>query len=269
LGFAKRPLKFISGSVEVDGIDVYKMGYKSRARKIWGHKIGMIPQYSMNSLNPVIKIKKTIVDFMRFKIPGISEKKALNLAVSRFEEIGLEKDVIDRYPFELSGGMKQRTVIIISALLDPKVLIADEITTALDVSTQRRLIEFLNDLIKKGVIPSLIFISHDIATLNQLCDIFYVMYAGKIVEYGRREDIIYNALHPYTKLLIKTIPDIDPEIRKEKLKDIPGFPPDLRNPPKGCRFYERCSYATDICKKDPTLLEHKKGRFVSCWLYQK
>lgn len=268
-GYVNPPLKHVSGSVRVDGIDVYSMGLRRRSRKIWGTKISNIPQYSMNSLNPVVKIRTIIKDYMQSKIPGISAEKAIQVAKTRFKEIGLEENIVDRYAFELSGGMKQRAVIIISTLLNPVVLIADEPTTALDVSTQRLLLEFLFDLIKKSVIPSLIFISHDIATLNQISDYFYVMYAGEIVEQGKRDEIVNHALHPYTKLLINTIPTIVPELKRARLKDIPGFPPDLRDPPKGCRFYERCSIASETCRNKPPLVEISKGRFVRCWQIQK
>jgi peptide/nickel transport system ATP-binding protein len=266
IGYDKPPLRLVSGTVRVDELDIYSMKPKMRSRKIWGVKISRIPQYSMNSLNPVARIKTIVKDYYRSKFPGISEKKALERAAARFEEVGLERDILERYPFELSGGMKQRVVIILSTLIDPKCVIADEPTTALDVSTQRRLIEFMYTLVKKKIVASMIFFSHDIATLNQMCNYFYVMYAGQIVEYGKREDIINNPLHPYTKLLISAIPDIDPKIRENRLKDIPGFPPDLRDPPETCRFLERCPYAEDACKKRQSLID-KGGRKVRCRLF--
>ncbi|MGD0996511.1 MAG: ABC transporter ATP-binding protein [Candidatus Bathyarchaeia archaeon] len=269
-GYVVPPLNLISGSVTIDGLDIFSMSLRERSRKVWGVKIARIPQYSMNSLNPVSKINSIVIDFMKSKMPSISEKEALSKAKARFEEVKLSADILDRYPFELSGGMKQRVVVIVSSLLDPKVIIADEPTTALDVTIQRSLIEFFFFLIKKRVISSLLVISHDIATLNQICNYFYVMYAGEIVEYGKRDAIINDPLHPYTKALINTIPTIDSKIKERNLKDIPGFPPDLRYPLKGCRFHERCSYCNEQrCElEEPKLLEVKKGRFVRCWLYE-
>ena len=266
LGYNKPPLRLSSGSVKVDGVDIYSMGSKERSQKVWGTKISRVPQYSMNSLTPVDKIKKIVKDFMQSKNPGISERESASIARKQFEEVGLDADILERYSFELSGGMKQRAVIVISLLLNPSVLIADEPTTALDVSTQRRLIEFMYNLIKKGIIPSMIFISHDIATLKQICDYMCIMYAGEMVESGRMVDVINDPLHPYTKLLINTVPSISPETKKTKLKDIPGFPPDLREPIKGCRFYERCSSAKDVCKEKPPYAEAGRGRLVRCWL---
>ncbi|MEM1585741.1 MAG: ABC transporter ATP-binding protein [Candidatus Bathyarchaeia archaeon] len=269
LGYDKPPLKLISGKVLVDGLDIYSMNFKQRARKVWGIKISRIPQYSMNSLNPVLKIKTIIKDYVKSKFPRIPERKILEMARNRLEELGLNTDVLEQYPFELSGGMKQRVVIIISTLLNPKVVIADEPTTALDVSTQRRLIEFMYNLVRKNIISSMIFISHDIAVLNQLCNYFYIMYAGEMVEFGKREDIINNPLHPYTQLLITTIPDINPAIKRDRLKDIPGFPPDLSAPLKMCSFMTRCPYVEDRCKTKPPVIELKGGRFVRCHLFGK
>jgi peptide/nickel transport system ATP-binding protein len=269
LGYDKPPLKLISGSVTVNGLNIYSMNLRERSKKVWGVKISRIPQYSMNSLNPVVKIKTIAVDYLKMKIPKISEKEIISKVKNVFEEIGLKAEVLERYPFELSGGMKQRAVIGISTILHPQVLVADEPTTALDVSTQRRLIEFMSGLVKKDIVPSMIFISHDIATLNQICDYFCVMYAGEMIEYGKREEIINDPLHPYTKLLINTVPTFDPEIKKRGLKDIPGFPPDLENPPEGCRFCERCSEAMDICSKKPSYCEVKNRRLVRCWLFNK
>lgn len=269
LGYDKPPLRLVSGKVIVDGIDVYGMPLKKRRRNIWGLKISRIPQYSMNSLNPVAKIEKIVRDYYKSKFPRMPEEKAIALTRERFKEVGLDEEILDRYPFELSGGMKQRVVIIISTLLNPKCVLADEPTTALDVSTQRRLIEFMYSLVKKKIISSMIFFSHDIATLNQICNKFYVMYAGEIVEFGKREEILNKPFHPYTKLLISAIPDIDPKIKKIMLKDIPGFPPDLRNPPSTCRFYERCLYAEDACKEHPPLKVLEEGRAVRCHLFSK
>ena len=268
-GYDKPPLRLISGNVSISSLNIYSMSIKQRSRTVWGTEISRIPQYSMNSLNPVAKIKTLVQDFFKSKALKIPKKQAISTAKNMFEKVGLKSDLLERYPFELSGGMKQRAVTAISILLNPKVVIADEPTTALDVTTQRRLIEFLHDLVKKGIVPSMIFISHDIATLAQICNYFYVMYAAEIIEYGKREDVTKSPLHPYTKLLISTIPTLDSEVkRKRGLKDISGFPPDLSHPPAGCRFRERCPSAMDVCKKMPSYYEVNNGRVVKCWLFE-
>jgi len=266
MGYCLPPLDIISGSVIIDEKSLYNLSIEERRRKIWGRLISRIPQYSMNSLNPVVKIKTIVMDFMKSKAPRNSTKGVLDMAKHRFEEVGLSADVLEQYPFELSGGMKQRVVVILSSLLNPKVLIADEPTTALDVTTQRRLIEFLRNFLEKEIIQSLVFISHDIATLSQICKKFYIMYAGEIVECGDKKIILSEPLHPYTKLLLSTLPIIEKD-RNFEMEDIPGFPPDLNNPPAGCRFRERCSFSTDSCNKKPSLVP-REGRFVRCWLYE-
>jgi peptide/nickel transport system ATP-binding protein len=178
------------------------------------------------------------------------------------------------YPFELSGGMRQRVLIAIATLLNPSLLIADEPTSALDVSTQRMVLETLYDIYRKGLVKSIIFISHDIATVRQIADMIIVMYAGKIVEKGATENIINEPLHPYSKGLMFSILTPEPQI-KERVKRredilLKGEPPSLINPPPGCRFHPRCPYAMDICRREePKTIEVEKNRFVSCWLYLK
>jgi len=271
MGYEKPPLRLIEGHVTINGVNIYEMNLKERKREVWGSLVAMVPQYSMNALNPTRKIHALIKDIMKEKIASeISDEEIRSMSEARVKELGLSPDVLDMYPFELSGGMKQRVVIAVSTLLNPQVLIADEPTSALDVSTQRQLLILLYNLVKKDIVQGLLFISHDISTLRQICNYLFVMYAGKPVELAETEKIINDPLSPYTKLLLNSIVTIDPEIRKTKLSDIPGVPPDLLNPPKGCRFRERCPYATQRCKqKDPPFKEIEKGRFVACWLYPK
>ena len=173
-------------------------------------------------------------------------------------------------PHELSGGMKQRVVIGISTLWNPKLLVIDEPTTALDVTSQKRMIKSLLDLKQARIIQSVLYISHDIACLRQLCDRCAIMYCGKIVETGPMDDIINDPLHPYTKGLISAVVSYDPKgMRKGELKSIPGEHPDLRNPPSGCRFHPRCTEMKAICKtQEPSVIKAEKGkRAVSCWIY--
>jgi len=268
IGYSKPPLRFISGRVEVDGISIYNLSWSER-RKVWGSLATMIPQYSMNSLNPVIKISDFIVDTLKQHLKDISRKDILEKAIQRFNELQLSPSVLNMYPFELSGGMKQRVVIVASTLLNPSVIVADEPTSALDVSTQRALLELLYKIVKQRIVKSMIIISHDIATLYQISNYFHIMYAGKIVESSSTEELINEPLHPYTKILIGAITTPEPITRKKKLVSVAGAPPNLLNPPTGCRFYHRCPYATEKCKRDePPLLEVKPGRFVACWLYK-
>ena len=263
IGYVKPPLKIINGTSIIDNVDIYQLSWKERREKVWGRLVSIIPQYSM-------KIKDLIFDVMKEKYNSLSKTEILKIAKNRFEELGLSDRVLEMYPIELSGGMKQRAVIAISTLLNPKLLIADEPTSALDVSTQKRLLQLLYDLVRrKHIVHTLIFISHDIATLRQICDKLCIMYAGKIVEIGTTDAIINNPLHPYTQGLISSVVTIDPSLRKKTLKGIPGRPPNLIHPPSGCRFHPRCPYAMPLChKKEPPLIDAGKGRYVACWLYE-
>ena len=199
-----------------------------------------------------------------------SKKEVLKMAGDHFKTLGLESWVLDRYPLELSGGMKQRVVIGISTLWNPKLLVIDEPTSALDVTSQKQMIKSLLDLKEAKIIESMLYISHDMTSLRQLCDRCAIMYCGKIVETGSMDEIINNPLHPYTQGLISSVVSYEPEGRqKGGLKSIPGEHPDLRNPPPGCRFHPRCPNAMDICKTtELAVIKAEKGkREVACWLY--
>ena len=269
IGYVKPPAYVINGTSIIGDINVYSLPWEERRRRLWGVKVSLIPQYSMNALNPTKKIRDIIVDVVRErKGKSISSREALAMAKARLEELGLSEEVLNMYPIELSGGMKQRTVIAISTLLNPLLLIADEPTSALDVSTQKLLLFLLYELVKRrGIVETLIFISHDIATLRQICDRLYIMYAGRIVEVGGIEEVLKNPLHPYTKGLIRAVISLQPEVRGITLRGIPGSPPDLINPPKGCRFAPRCPSAKDKCKEEPPLINVGGRRLVACWLY--
>ena len=269
MGYAKPPLKFTDGRSIIDGVDVYGLPWKDRRARLWGRVVAMIPQASMNALNPTKKIKDLILDVFKEKYPhSPSKEEVMKKATNRFEEIGLDSRVLNMYPIELSGGMRQRVVIAISTLLNPSLLIADEPTSALDVSTQKLLLELLYTLVRRSIVKALLFISHDIATLRQICNKMCIMYAGKVVEIGCTEDVIRKPLHPYTQGLINSVISLDPSARNTVLTGIPGSPPNLLNPPPGCRFHPRCPHATPICReREPPLLEVKKGTYVACWLY--
>jgi len=275
-------LHYESGEILVDGVDVYKTDPEIFRTEIKCKRMSYVPQASMDSLNPVKRIRDFVLDVVierTSKKPLIStirdmnrsrrrsmRKETLMMAGDHFEKLGLDRCVLDRYPHELSGGMKQRVVIGISTLWNPKLLIIDEPTSALDVTTQKRVIESLVNLKRLGIIRSMLFISHDITVLGQLCDRCAVMYGGKIVEVDRMDEILNNPKHPYTRMLISSIVSYDPtRMGKGGLKSIPGSPPDLRNPPEGCRFYPRCKLCSDRCKsKDPPLKPVGNG-VVACW----
>ncbi len=182
----------------------------------------------------------------------------------RLELVGLDRGVLDLYPIELSGGMKQRVVMVVSTLLDPSLLIADEITSALDVSTQKAVAETLVDFRDRGFVKSTIVITHDIAVLYQVADTILVMYAGKLAEKAPADEIVSRARHPYTRLLVSSLPEVGVRYAEKQLRGIPGRPPSLLDPPVGCRFRDRCPLASDRCTQEPPWIE-ENGRGVACW----
>lgn len=268
MGFTKPPLKKLDGSVMVEGIDIYSYDFERR-RMFWGSLVSMVPQYSMNALNPTMKIGDFVYDFLRQHRSDITREEALEIASAKLNSLNLSPEVLDMYPFELSGGMRQRVVIMISALLNPKTLICDEPTSALDVSTQRVLLELLYDMVKREkIVNSMIIISHDVAAISQICDALHVMYAGKIVEKGPLGEVLEDPLHPYTQALISCVLTPEERIRGRRLRGLKGAPPDLLNPPEHCRFAPRCPSALDKCwQAEPPPLRMGE-REVSCWLFE-
>jgi len=265
-------LHYEGGNILVDGFDIYHMDPEVLRTEVKCKRMSYVPQASMESLNPVKRIRDLIMDVVKERTgKQPSREEVLKMAGDHLKKLGLESWVIDRYPCELSGGMKQRVVIGVSTLWNPKLLVIDEPTSALDVTSQKRMIKALLDLKQAGITESMLYISHDISSLRQLCDRCAIMYCGKVVETGDMDDVINNPIHPYTQGLISSIVSYDPKGRvKGGLKSIPGEHPDLRNPPPGCRFHPRCPYTTDICKTtEPAVIEAEKGkREVSCWLHK-
>lgn len=258
----KPPMKYVSGEVKING-EKLPIDNNTEMRRYRYKKISLIPQYAMDALNPTRKIGRIIRDLVgqhKIKYEGI--EKRLH---ERLNMVKLSKDVLNMYPFELSGGMKQRVVLVISTLLNPDLLIADEVTSALDVSSQKAVSLMFKEFRDREIVNSIIFITHDIAVLYQIADRIVIMYAGKVAEIGSTEEIIANPLHPYTKALIKSLPNAGVRHIKERLEGIPGHPPNLINPPTGCRFKDRCPFADESCLEEPPLKEINKGRFVACW----
>lgn len=272
----KPPLIFIEGSNKLytsQGIlNLEKLDRNYLRSFIWGKEISMIPQSALNALVPTLKIKRIIHDVLRSHIQDIDIDNVIDLASRRFKELGLPlpESILDMYPFELSGGMRQRVVIAIATLLNPRILIADEPTSALDVVTQKIVLKTFKDVFDKEIIKSIIFVSHDIATVRQIATRMVIMYAGKIVEDGLTDDIIVKPLHPYSDGLINSVLTPEEEVKKRGLRYIPGYPPDLSNPPQGCRFHPRCPFVMDVCRREePPIIQVDSKRSVSCWLYIK
>jgi len=264
LRLLKPPGYIRGGEVLFKGSDLLKIEEEELRRIRWKH-ISYIPQSSMNALNPVMRIEEQIGDAIinHEKISkGELRKRIEDLLVS----VGLSPSVAHMYPHELSGGMRQRVVIAMAMALDPELIIADEPTTALDVVVQRGILQLLRD-IRSKLKASVIMITHDMAAQAQIVDRLAIMYAGKIVEIGDANDLFSDPLHPYSRALISAIPSIS---EKKKLKGVPGFPPDLRSPPPGCRFYPRCPHRIPgKCNVDePRLIEVKNDRLVACHLYR-
>ena len=248
MGYYFAPLHYMSGDIIVDGVNIAKMKPDDVRKKVLGSDIAYIPQAAMNALNPTQKIISLLEDVIHAHNPSASKNDIYNLAKKRLELLGLPSDVLNKYSVELSGGMKQRTVIAVSTILSPKVLIADEPSSALDVTSQKMVIKMLKDLMKNGIIKSMIFITHELPLLYNVTDDIMVMYAGQIVEKGSAKEMIFDPVHPYSKGLMSSIIVPEAGIRGKKLSVIPGAPPNLKLKLTGCRFAERCRFAKPECR---------------------
>lgn len=250
MGFYFPPLHYDSGELVLDGTDIMKVPYETLRKSYLGTEIAYIPQAAMNALNQTRKISRFVVDILSEHRPDLSREQMLNMAVEKFRFLNLPERVLNAYPSELSGGMKQRTVIALSTLLNPKVLIADEPSSALDVSSQKIVITMLRKMMNEGYVKSMIFITHELPLLRHVADDIVVMYAGELVEEGTSEEVIFDPIHPYTHALMGSIIVPEDGMKAQKLTAIPGAPPNLKRVPPGCRFYDRCAYAHDACKRD-------------------
>ncbi len=248
MGYYFPPLYYTSGEIIIDGRTISGMDPDDVRRQILGTEIAYIPQAAMNALNPTQKVIHFVEDVIQAHNPKATKKEIYELASERFHILGLPAEVLQRYPVELSGGMKQRTVIAVSVILGPKVLIADEPSSALDVTSQKMVIKMLRDLMESGLIKSMIFITHELPLLYNVTDDIMVMYAGQIVEKGSASEAVFDPLHPYSKGLMGSIIVPEAGLRDHKLTAVPGVPPNLKNPPSGCRFAERCKLVRPECK---------------------
>jgi peptide/nickel transport system ATP-binding protein len=265
MGYYFPPLHFTDGEIIIDGRNISGMNPDEVRKTILGREIAYIPQSAMNALNPTRKIINFIEDVIQAHDMHSGKKEIYERARSLFETLGLPKEVLQKYPVELSGGMKQRTVIAISVILFPKVLIADEPSSALDVTSQKMVIKMLKQLLETGFISSLIFITHELPLLYNVTDDIMVMYAGQIVEKGSAHEAVFDPLHPYAKGLMGSIIVPEAGLRDVKLTAIPGVPPNLKDPPSGCRFAERCKYVRPECTAfSIELRELVNGRAYRC-----
>ncbi|MHA1993648.1 MAG: ABC transporter ATP-binding protein [Candidatus Hodarchaeales archaeon] len=258
--------KIIKGEVLLDGIDMFKMDRDELRKNRW-KDISYIFQYAMNAFNPVMTVGEQITEVIIEKKGNKTKntkqeawKKVKNL----FEIVGLDDGRIKDYPHEFSGGMKQRAVIAMAMACDPKVIIADEPVTALDVIVEKKIIKLLKDL-QKNFDLGLIFITHDLSVIAESCEEVGIMYAGKLVEIGGVSKIFHESAHPYSKMLIRAFPSIMGE--KTRISPISGLPPNLANPPPGCRFHPRCPLATAECKKEHPPFERfsTSRHYVACY----
>ncbi|WP_374688798.1 ABC transporter ATP-binding protein [Promineifilum sp.] len=248
MGYYFPPLHYTGGDIIIGGRTITGMDPDEVRRTVLGSEIAYIPQAAMNALNPTQKVIHFIEDVFDAHKTHMSKKEIHETATGFFHAVGLPEEVLHKYPVELSGGMKQRTVIAISVILSPQVLIADEPSSALDVTSQKMVIKMLRRLMDGGYIKSMIFITHELPLLYNVTDDIMVMYAGQIVEKASSKEVVLDPLHPYSQGLMGSIMVPEKGLRDVKLTAIPGVPPNLKNPPSGCRFADRCKYVMPICR---------------------
>ncbi len=260
------PLQVDSGAViisgEKDGVEFsYKTG---EIRKSWWNNISYVPQAAMSVLNPISKLKKQFLDSLpKADQKGAQATAALKRVEQYLTELNLSPDVLEAYPFQLSGGMRQRVIIALATFMSPNIMLADEPTTALDVVVQRGILMLLMRL-QKQLKNTMVLVSHDLGVHYQITDRIGIMYSGKMMEIGRTTELFENPRHPYTQMLIDALPRVGDKSQRE---GIPGAPPSLKNPPKGCRFAARCPKSMDICYKEvPKFEQIAPEHFAACHL---
>ncbi|MEM2929257.1 MAG: ABC transporter ATP-binding protein [Thermoproteota archaeon] len=259
------PGRIIGGHLWLEGTDLLKLG-EEEMRNVRGRKIAFVFQDPMTSLNPVKKIGEHFVELIRTHEPKTSREEALRRAEKLLDDVGIQSERINDYPHQLSGGMRQRVMIALAIALNPSIVIADEPTTALDVIVQAKILDLLKN-VQNTYSMAMIIITHDLSIALERCNKILVMYAGQMVEYASTEDIYKKPQHPYTRGLLKSIPNI--ELAGQKLEAIPGSPPDLLNSPKGCRFWPRCPGALGKCREaEPQPVETELGHLVRCFLHE-
>ncbi|MGB9124345.1 MAG: ABC transporter ATP-binding protein [Nitrosotalea sp.] len=249
----------VTGEILLDDKSILTTPESEFTKNIRWKQISMVFQGAMNSLDPVFTIKKQFEEILKKHDFQGDFKQAIQSAVS---SVGLSSSVLEKYPHEISGGMKQRVIIAMALILKPKMVIADEPTTALDVLVQAQIMALLKNLKKSGL--GIMLISHDLGIISEIAEKIGIMYAGQIVEMGLLSDVYKNPKHPYTIALLNSIPNLNNTV---KITSLSGSPPSLINPPSGCRFYDRCPQAMEKCKKEPPKVKTSSG-FVMCWLHE-
>ncbi len=262
---ARPPLHVFSGELDVAGKRLSFEPDKAPPRAWRGTVVSLLPQGAMNSLSPTARVGDFAVQIVKAHEGRVNKNEAKARAAERFAQLDLPERVLDAYPHQLSGGMKQRVVTVLSTLLNPKLLIADEPTSALDVSSQRIVTELMREMLAKKLVGGIIFVTHDLPVLRRVADRMAIMYAGQIHETGPTEEIINRARHPYTGALIGSVLVPEPQIRTRRISGIKGSPPDLADPPPGCRFHPRCSLAFDPCNKEQPPIVGDERHYATCW----
>jgi oligopeptide/dipeptide ABC transporter ATP-binding protein len=257
-----RNVQTFSGEVLVEGTDVMKLSDEEFRQNVRWVSMSLVPQAAMNSLNPVLRVGDQVAEPAIIHL-GVGKEEAIGMARKMFQHVGIPLDFLERYPFELSGGMRQRVAIAMSLVTSPNLVVLDEPTSALDVLTQANIFNILKRL-KKELGVSFILITHDIATSSELADDVAIMYAGQIVETGDAMRFFAEPLHPYSKKLMASVPRLR---QVGELEFITGQPPSLINPPTGCRFADRCPMRFEKCEQEPPVF-NKEGRTVKCWLHE-
>lgn len=273
MGLLARNGKVSEGSIKIDGEEISpavitdSKEYESKMDRIRGNDMAMIFQDPMTFLNPVLRIQTQLIEPIINHNSGISKKEAIERAIELMRKVGIPSPEtrIRQYPFQFSGGMRQRIIIAIALACDPKVIIADEPTTALDVTIQAQVLELISNL-KDEIDSSIIMITHDLGVVASICDRIAIMYGGKIVEQGTTDEIFYDPKHPYTKGLLSCISNPE-ELERKELHPIPGSPPDLLNIADNCPFADRCENAMKVCKMAmPEMKQFSDTHICSCWL---
>ena len=255
-------MRHVGGTVTLDGTEL-PIGDTDAMNRFRFSDISIVPQYAMSAMNPTRRIGKMVRELVESrKIRFASVRDELD---RRLDLVGLDRGVLDRYPLELSGGMKQRMVMVISTLLNPSLLIADEVTSALDVSTQRAVALALAGFRDHDLVRSMLVITHDVSLVYQVADTITVMYAGRLAETAPTDVLVTAPRHPYTRLLISALPEVGVRYGGKRLTGIPGSPPALLDPPPGCRFRDRCPLAFDRCAEQPPFVEVAANHKVACW----
>lgn len=265
MGLIQSPGKIESGEVSFNGQNLLKLA-DEQMRKIRGNEMAMIFQEPMTSLNPVFTIGNQIDEAIAIHQPKLTQNEVKSLTIEMLKKVGIPapEKRYDEYPHQLSGGMRQRVMIAMAMSCQPKLLIADEPTTALDVTIQAQILDLIRNL-QKDFNMGLILITHDLGVVAEMCHDVIVMYAGRVIEQGTVEEIFYRPKHPYTRGLLDSIPHFETGQKLQSLKTIPGLVPSLLNLPKGCRFSERCQYVQSDCKMVDPRLENLRGHHkVAC-----